>query len=450
MKIINYFSFLFFCILLSCNSGTPNCDSKCKEAIATFPKTSITKAFRFHLYMHKQYKNIPELTNKLQYYLNNEGQMESLSASFYEKRSHQYSYQIKDYCFSPDNTKILTASNDSTICLWDKSSLQNVLTIPFEEIPEIVVFSPNGKMIAATSDNSDKVTFFDVENGKMLFSLTNKEAKECETINIEFSLDGKYFHYTRRNENTIATEVYDIATQSAIAEFKTLPKKCQGDEKDSYSAHFTLDGKKIVKIEGEYLKIWDIKPQKLAHNIKAHIYCINNIAFSPDSKSIVTSSADGTAKIWDIETGKLLMEIDAEIKDNHYHNTSATFSSDGKQLATAINDIIKIWDISTGKAILNYTLINEPRSKKIQFSPDGKILMANSPQYSNISIWDFSSKGIAHYNKTPKYTNYWNGKILTKSVFSPDSKNVLIGRYYKIDLWYVGLHKFLLEVAHLD
>ncbi|MFN0204391.1 MAG: WD40 repeat domain-containing protein, partial [Bacteroidia bacterium] len=148
--------------------------------------------------------------------------------------------------------------------------------------------------------------------------------------------------------------------------------------------------------------------------------------------------------------GKLLMEIDSPIKGG-INDSDATFSLDGKQVATTINNIIKIWDISSGKALLNYTLIHPLARKKIQFSPDGKILLAYSESMAIIPIWYFASKDTTHYNRIPTTSiQYDGGGVLTKAVFSSDSKNILTAREHEIDLWYVGLHKFLLEVAHLD
>jgi WD40 repeat protein len=53
--------------------------------------------------------------------------------------------------------------------------------------------------------------------------------------------------------------------------------------------------------------------------------------FSPDSGRVVTASYDGTARVWDAATGKVL----AVLRGHAGEVTSAQFSLDGKKVVTA-------------------------------------------------------------------------------------------------------------------
>ena len=56
---------------------------------------------------------------------------------------------------------------------------------------------------------------------------------------------------------------------------------------------------------------------------RAHQDCISDTAFSADNKRLLTSSPDGFAKVWDIETGRLLQEMN-HCKSDVYVKTKKT------------------------------------------------------------------------------------------------------------------------------
>jgi|GEM_PF-4019838 len=80
---------------------------------------------------------------------------------------------------------------------------------------------------------------------------------------------------------------------------------------------------------GPSIKIWDVNgtlQNVIANAHESGIFCL---AFSPDGTKLASGSADGTAKIWDIASGKLLMLC------QHYDWVYAlAFSPDGQWLAT--------------------------------------------------------------------------------------------------------------------
>ena len=70
--------------------------------------------------------------------------------------------------------------------------------------------------------------------------------------------------------------------------------------------------------------------------------------FSPDGKSVLTVSADKTARVWDVATGKPLTEPLVHAGSVQH----GAFSHDGKYIATACYDgIAQVWDVSTGESI---------------------------------------------------------------------------------------------------
>jgi WD40 repeat protein len=70
-------------------------------------------------------------------------------------------------------------------------------------------------------------------------------------------------------------------------------------------------------------------------------------AFSSDGRLAVTTSYDGSARVWDVTSGKLALP-----PLNHVGVvTYAGFSLDGRQLVTYSDQGARVWDLTTGRAI---------------------------------------------------------------------------------------------------
>jgi WD40 repeat protein len=66
---------------------------------------------------------------------------------------------------------------------------------------------------------------------------------------------------------------------------------------------------------------------------------VKSAHFSPDGRLIVTTSADGTARVWDVQTGKEIIK-------------SVQFSPDGRRIVTGTQDgPVRVWDAQTGQEL---------------------------------------------------------------------------------------------------
>jgi WD40 repeat protein len=71
-------------------------------------------------------------------------------------------------------------------------------------------------------------------------------------------------------------------------------------------------------------------------------------SFSPDNRLIVTASGDDTARIWNVETGK----IEHVLRGHRNRLTAAAFSPNGRLLVTTSEDVdARLWDVATGRPL---------------------------------------------------------------------------------------------------
>jgi hypothetical protein len=145
--------------------------------------------------------------------------------------------------------------------------------------------------------------------------------------------------------------------------------------------------------------------------------------FSPDGKRIVTASEDGTARVWDARTGRMLTE---PLRHAAWVE-SAQFSPDGKCILTvamgarpterdATNATVHVWDAQRGQ------LLAEPLEfgsefmcvASAQFSPDGKRIVTASDGENAARVWDFSPSLTKCPDWLLQLTEAISGKVLNK------------------------------------
>src|SRR4029453_12327444 len=82
--------------------------------------------------------------------------------------------------------------------------------------------------------------------------------------------------------------------------------------------------------------------------LPGHMGSVMAVAFSPDGKTLASSSRDQTVKLWDVVTGTLQQTLAGHADDVY----AVEFSGDGKLLASGSGDTtIKLWEVPAMKVI---------------------------------------------------------------------------------------------------
>ena len=198
----------------------------------------------------------------------------------------------------------------------------------------------------------------------------------------------------------------------------------KGHESTVNSAAFSPDGKRIVTASADgTARLWDAETGKpVGEPLTGHTGGVLSAAFSPDGKRIVTASADGTARLWDAETGKPVGE---PLTGHTGGVTSAAFSPDGKRIVTAFSHTARLWDAETGKPV------GEPLTghtvavtRDAAFSPDGKRIVTASVD-KTARLWDAESGKLVGGPLTGHTGIVWS------AAFSPDGKRIVTASWDK-------------------
>lgn len=158
------------------------------------------------------------------------------------------------------------------------------------------------------------------------------------------------------------------------------------------------------------------------------------MALSPDDRSALTGSADQTARLWDVATGKEIRQF-VEPKGYATAITDIAFSPDGRLVLTGGDDgMVLLWDVATGQRVrvLDWGLFRGPSScvRCVAYSPDGRYVLVGKVDgrvgmtSSCAVLWEASTgKELRRFEGYSKL-NYPFGVIAV--AFSPDSRFILL------------------------
>ncbi|HEY4308952.1 MAG TPA: protein kinase [Pirellulales bacterium] len=143
------------------------------------------------------------------------------------------------------------------------------------------------------------------------------------------------------------------------------------------------DGKPYAALRGfewHYLKRVLSEGQKTLRGHRGEVY---GVAFSPDSRLLVSGGEDGTIRLWDSQTGQEIRVIQA-----HQSCTNdLEFSPDGQLLVSVgCDNCVKLWNTATWTEIGTLTKREKP-VMCVAFSPDGKRI-AFGEEGNSACVWD--------------------------------------------------------------
>lgn len=273
-------------------------------------------------------------------------------------------------CYNPDATRVVTASADQTVRIWDEKT-ERFLVLQHRAVVSSARFSADGtRVVTAARDGS--VRIWDAMTGQACgepFWHSNV------VYDAAFSRDGRWIVTASADRQA---RLWDPRSG------KLLGPPFVHTHEVTAAIPSPDSGKVLTVASDNAARLWSVRSGKMLGAPMSHDGLINSARFSPDGRWIVTASRDKTGRVWDAHTGRPVTE---PLVHEGAVNV-ADFSPDGRRVVTASDDgTVRVWDARTGV----------PRSPPLQhklgvlaaqFHPSGLWIAAGSADYK-ITLWDF-------------------------------------------------------------
>lgn len=343
---------------------------------------------------------------------------------------------------TPDGQGLVTiddCGNGIYLKIWNLHDLTVLRTSnkPVGKVKSIAI-SPDGKTVISCVDKILEV--WDIETGTRLKMLQQKEYTSytyiCDCV---ISPDGQTIVSVTRN-GIIST--WDIETETLLTTWE-LPKPFKnplsltgmlfGERHHFCDLAISPDGRTVVTVDDDYLRIWDIETRtqlkakkiknlnlnfsdnvaispetrrimkvnknripKIIWHIKTGLpynynggfqgNCFVSLAISPDGQTVVNTDRYSLVKIWDIKTGILQKVFEGD-------NQVSAISPDGQTVvSTNWNDYLSIWNIKTETAIAKFKVF-VAKFRCVALTPDSKTFVTGTDRQS-LQIWDLETRTL--------------------------------------------------------
>ncbi len=212
--------------------------------------------------------------------------------------------------------------------------------------------------------------------------------------------------------------------------------RLEGHQAQVTGVSFSKDGQTLVSSSWNgTIKLWS-NGQRPSLPIGGHSYIVWNVKFSPDGRTFASAGLDNTVKIWSTKGGLLhTLRHQSFVYD-------VSFKPDSKVVASSsLDGTIKLWNTKSGaliRTLKNKNILEnqEYRIYSVTFHPDDKLsLIASSGFRDNqVNLWNLNLKT----NDTPEPLSPKHTDIIYVVRFSPKGNIIASGSQDKtIHLWSV-------------
>jgi WD40 repeat protein len=249
---------------------------------------------------------------------------------------HGHQGSVTMFGFDLSRSLVISASIDKTIRLWSLETRKNVgLFQGHQSNVAALRLSPDGRHVASASRDST-VRIWEIETGhvQILPHAANGETLYIRAI--AYSPDGRLL-VSGSEDGKI--RIWDAASGKLVHAFLAHGERIM-------ALAFSPNGRLLASSGDDTatIKLWRADDWTPTPGLVGHDSRVYQMTFSPDSRLLLSVSDDKTARLWDVESKKELLN---PIK----HDSpvwSADFSADGKMIATGCQDwTVHLWNLDS-------------------------------------------------------------------------------------------------------
>jgi WD40 repeat protein len=412
-------------------------------------------------------------------YFDNAGQRSGGDVRVWEvetgKQTHRFECrkEVGSVLFSADGKRVLASCYGKALLAWDLDTRTEVASVNGSPTGyERLAYAGPGKLLMAGLRGG--LRLWDLENGRQargfagLAEAANAVAVSADGTRALLGSGGRVFRGGRFAQGDNALRLWDLTEGKELARW--------GQPDPVLSVALSPDGKLALSGDSRgSVRLWDLSQLAPVDSTKppdqpvasgpwtGHKGTIHCVAWAPGGKQILTGGADGTARLWEVSTGKQLrlIEVGQPVRCVAFSHDGAWLAAVGDRRAAVIQDAdgklrrtpnlppaekegegdadlrALVFTQTEGRVFLalgpevvlttfkkgsTFKPVRESRLGAVQslaISPDGKRLAVGNG-IGEIAVWDLEIDALAIAYRPH------NGKV-TSLAFHPKSRALLSG-----------------------
>jgi len=158
----------------------------------------------------------------------------------------------------------------------------------------------------------------------------------------------------------------------------------QGHTGSVYCCAVTPNGSRLVSSSAdETLKVWDLDSGEVNHTLRGHLGWVCCCAVTLDGFRVISSSRDGFLKVWDLDSGEEVCTLKGH---TNCVSCCAVTPAGSRAISGSWDETLKVWDLDSREEIL--TLRGHTDAVTCcAVTPDGSRAISGSSD-NTLRVWD--------------------------------------------------------------
>ena len=301
--------------------------------------------------------------------------------------------RVRDAAFSPDGRLVATTVEDRRIRIWDAHTARRVRTLDHGGYALSVAFDRTGAYLASTGANRT-LRVWDARTWAPVFTRT---AASGRVVPVAFGPGGRLVAAGRTDGGGT---IWTAGSGSLVGRME--------HKNGITDVDFDATGDRLATASGDQTaRVWAAKDGKLLSTLQGHTDTVVSARCSADDRSLVTASADGQARVWDVDPRPELRRV--ALPAPGVPALVAT-SPDGGTTARAVGRTV-VLRAPAGRHVLRQ---HDDVVDSVAFSPDRTQVVTGSRDHDAL-VFDVATGALLHSLRI-------HGGAVSDARFSPDGR----------------------------